>query len=297
MLIIATISDMRRMFIVLDSESGEVTSTSTRPEFFHARPDGAFPCRPFGITWNDEQLLVANHTQILAFGRNLRYLRTIGSSLQINIHQIAWHEERVWAVSPRTNSLISCSLNSNVDSYEFDLVDQKTLRYIPRFAAEHSDIFHFNSILFTDEHLIVSAHNFNNPSFINCYNKQALHLDFTYYGVGTHIHGLAKFQNELFWLDTGSSRIRSSKNASHLLTRKGYCRGFGVTEQYFVVGISETFQRDGRRLGDSWIQIIERESGDLLREFHIIDSGGINDLRLLDVFDYAHGVQPFLKPK
>jgi hypothetical protein len=62
--------------------------------------------RPFGISWNGAELFVANHRRLLVFDDRLRYVRTARTPLQINIHQLAFAHDRVWAVSPWTNSVI-----------------------------------------------------------------------------------------------------------------------------------------------------------------------------------------------
>ena len=40
--------------------------------------------------------------------------------------------------------------------------------------------------------------------------------------------------------------------------------------------------------------MIDRERGASVREIHLRATGSINDLRLLDRYDYAHAVQPLL---
>src|SRR4051794_12940217 len=119
MRVLATVSDMIRLGVVLDLDSGDATSIPVRPEFFDPDPDGAFACRPFGITWSQNELYIANHRQLLVFDRQLSYRRTLGAPLQINVHQLAYRAGRIWAVSPRTNSLIGVRPEAEPGAVEF----------------------------------------------------------------------------------------------------------------------------------------------------------------------------------
>ncbi|MEV6071314.1 hypothetical protein AB0L82_32610 [Nocardia sp. NPDC052001] len=289
----ATISDMARVAVVLDLESGALESIPVRPEFIDPNPDGAFSCRPFGITWAGEELYIANHRQLLVFDKQLNYVRTLPVSLQVNIHQLAYHEGWVWAVSPRTNSLIGVHLSADTPVVEFDLLDQQVYRYAPRHASEAQDRHHFNSLLWADEHLFVAAHNFNRPSFVNAYRRSTRTLDYVLSDAGSSIHGLACLDGELFWIGTLENELRSDRGYRLRLPRPGYARGLVMTLDHFIVATSEFLHRNERRHGDSWIQMIDRHSGTVVREFHLRGTGGINDLRLLDAFDYAHWLDPF----
>ena len=293
MRVLATISDMIRLGVVLDLESGATATIPIRPEFIDPNPDGAFSCRPFGITWKPDELYIANHRQLLVFDKQLQYLRTLSTPLQINIHQLAYHRGCVWAVSPRTNSLIGVYPSSGASAIEFNLLNQNLCPYIPRQTSDAEDKNHFNSLLWANGYLFVAAHNFAQPSFINTYEGATLHLDYTRHDAGSGVHGLALYNEELFWISTLTDEIRSSLGYSQRLSKQGYSRGFAMNHEHFVVATSEFLHRDKRRNGDSWIQVIDRQQGTLVSEFHLRGTGSINDLRLLDSYDYAHCIDPF----
>lgn len=293
-LILATLSNMREIGIVLDIESGASKTIPVRPEFIDPTVSGARPCLPFGITWSSEELFIANNRQLLVFDKQLEYSRTESTPLQTNTHQLAYHADLVWATSPWTNSLIGVRPNSSTDdAVEFALFDQILRPYNLREASEVDDISHVNSLLWADECLFVAAHNFTNPSFIIRCHEAELKLDSISYDIGLAIHGLALFNKELYWISTGTHEIRSSTGCTFQFRKEGFFRGLAMTSEHFIVGISEFKNREARNTGDCWIQVIDRRQGDVLAEFHLRGTGNINDLRLLDEYDYAHCINPF----
>lgn len=170
---------------------------------------------------------------------------------------------------------------------------QNVRPYIQRDALDIDDKWHFNSLLWADGDLFVAAHAFGGMSFINRYDGVTLQLNNVHRDAGSSIHGLARCGDELFWISTKTGEIRSDLGYRQPLSKPGYARGFAVTSQHFIVATSEFLSRGERHAGDSWIQLIDRYQGIAINEFHLPDTGSINDLRLLDEYDYAHWIDPF----
>jgi hypothetical protein len=294
--VLATVSDMKRLGIIVDLESGQTKLTiAVRPEFVDASVTGRAPCRPFGITWSGGELFIANNRQLLVYDRHFNYKGMQGTQLQVNVHQLAYHVEHVWAVSPWTNSLIGAPPDSNVNPVEFDLLSGTIRPYIERNATVTSDKWHFNSLLWADGFLYVAAHAFGPFSFINQYDAATFELANVLRNAGHSIHGLARHDNELFWISTKTNEIRSDSGYRRLLPRPGFGRGFAMTDDYFVIATSTLSPRSGRHKGDSWIDVVDRQDGTILNSVHLSNSGSINDLRLLDMYDYSHRVDPLWK--
>ena len=293
MLILATVSDTRRLGVILDLESGRLADIPAQSAFLDTAIRDRPPLRPFGITWNRRELFVANHRKLLVLDRRLRYLRTLSTPLQANVHQLSYGRGRVWAVSPWTNSLIGVQTCGRSEPVELDLLNVRLRPYVHRSATVADDENHFNSLLWADQWLFVAAHNFGPTSFILRLDAASLHLDHTIESAGHSIHGLAWDSGELMWISTMTGDIRSDRGYSVPLSRAGYARGFAVTREYFVVAFSEFLRRGRRHTGDSWVQLINRTSGVAVEEFHLEGTGSINDLRLLDCVDLAHGIDPF----
>ena len=293
MIVLATISDMSRVAIVLNLETGAVSSVPARPEFFDLRVANRPQCRPFGITWTEGELFVANNRQLVVLDKRLDYVRTETTTLQVNVHQLAYHSKRVWAASPWTNSLIGVPTEQDAGPLEFDLFDQTVKSYVERDAREVEDVNHVNSLLWAEDRLFVVAHNFG-PSFILCYDSATYRLDSMQYDVGLSVHGLAYRDGELYWISTKTGEIRSNKGFRIELTRPGFSRGLAFTGEYLIVAISEhRSSRTDRAYGDSWIQVIDRRDKEVVAEHLLPSTGSINDLRVLDEYDYAHCISPF----
>jgi len=289
--ILATLSNMKDVAALVDLESGEAARIPVRPEFIDAEIKESNPCRPFGITWTSDVLYVVNNKQLLMYDRTFDYLGTHAVPVHENTHQLAFHDGFVWAVSPRTNSLIGVR-PAGEPGDEFDIFRQQRGAYVPRSSSEQDDLKHVNSLLWTDSKLYIAAHNFG-PSFIMTFDSASLRLVSLMQDVGGSIHGLAIDGDELFWLDTEGNAVRSSGGVHMTLQRTGFARGFAMTREHYIVAISEISDRRSRISGDAYIHVIERASGSLLAEHRLIGTGNVNDLRLLDAFDLAHGVDPF----
>lgn len=293
MYIIVTISSRQYIALIINIISGDIERIPVAPEFIDNSISGRAPCRPFGITWTRSELFIANNRQVLAFDHDLKYKFKVSDALQVNTHQLAFHDGRIWAVSPSTNSLIGLSYPARGCDVELDLLDDISRPYAVQAATIEDDIAHFNSILWTSDRLYVAAHAFGPNSFISSYDPETLELRSISRNVGNSIHGLALHEDQLYWLSSGSSEIRSSTGMVTRLERKGYARGFGVTNQYFIVAISEFLARKDRISGDSWINIIDRKTLNVVKEIFIEETGSINDLRILDEYDFAHHLPPF----
>lgn len=291
---LVTVSDMDRIALVVDLESGEVVHVvESRAEFFDFSISDRAPCRPFGITWHDGCVYISNNRQLLVYGRDLEFVRMMPLSLQINTHQASYHDGRVWVVSPWTNSVIGVPLEEGRRAVELDLMEHCLRDYLERVEIEENDSHHFNSLLWADGMLYIAAHAHGEESFIYQYNSSDFRLERVHHGAGYSMHGLAKHRDYLYWISTETGEIRGSSGLKLPITRMGYGRGLAVTEHHFIVAVSERLSRGARHTGDSWIQVIDRESHAVLREVHLYSTGSINDLRLLDEHDYGHRIDPW----
>ena len=61
MLSLATISDMSRLAVLLDTSSCAVDAIPVRPEFADPKVEGRPKCRPLGISRNAAELFIVNN--------------------------------------------------------------------------------------------------------------------------------------------------------------------------------------------------------------------------------------------
>jgi hypothetical protein len=296
MRVIATISDTVRLAIVIDLLTGEVREIPVLPEFANYGRVGRELCYPFGITWTDENLFVSNNEQLLMFDKNLEFVRVHKTQLQKNIHQLAFRDGRVWAVSPWTNSVIGVSIIGKQPDLELFVDDDLVLPYVERESNEGADRCHLNSILWTHKSMYVAAHNLKNPSKIHRFEADTLKRVKTFENVGSAMHGLALDGDEMFWISSGTDELKSNKGLILPLGTAGFPRGLIVTQDVFVVTVSEFLSRHERWGGWSRLIVLDRRDHSVIDELHFADTGSINDIRLLDGDDYAHGVKPFHSP-
>lgn len=290
---IVTISDRRRLALIVNLKTGQTATTIlSQPDFADHTIEGRPACRPFGISWSSDKLFIVNNRQLLAFDSCLGYCEKLPVRLQVNCHQAAFRESSIWIVSPWTNSLIAVPLSQGTIR-EFHPLLGRLVRYRSRESSEGDDRVHFNSILWSGTNMFLAAHAFGENSFILRYDAATLNLLEVYQNVGSSIHGLAFDKGALFWLSTGTRELWSSSGLRLPIATSGYARGFAMTKKHFVIATSEFLSRDERNSGDSWIRVLDRKRLVVTNEIQLQDTGSINDLRLLDEYDYAHQIEPF----
>jgi hypothetical protein len=220
-----TESDMKRLALVIDLASGETSAIPIRAEFIDPTIRGRAQCRPFGITWNASELYIVNNRQLLVFDKSFAFLRMSPVRLQQNTHQLCYNNQRAWVASPWINSLVGVPENASSSPVEFDLRKHVLHDYDSGEGSEEEDIYHFNSLLWAEGSLCVSAHGRGGPSFINQYDAETFGLlSVRDEHVGGHIHCLAWHEGELFWLSTATNEIRSDAGYCRPLSRPGYAR-------------------------------------------------------------------------
>jgi hypothetical protein len=292
--VLVTVSDLRRLAVIIDLESGCRLEIPARPQFFEQIVGDRLPFRPFGVTWSDSSFFFANHRQLLEFDKGLTFVGVQPVRLPANTHQIVYRDSRVWVISPWTNSIIIT--DGSRCSHELDLLRLTLRPYVPRVGAETNDWRHFNSLRLHRNRLYVAAHCFGARSFIFVVDLTTLSVVRVIADAGSMIHGVALSEGVLYWLSTGTREIRSDSSLRLPLSRPGFARGLAMTKDHYVVAVSEELARSKRHTGHSWIQVIDRYSGAMVEEVLIENSGSVNELRVLDEPDDAHGVPSIWDP-
>ncbi len=278
---------------VCDLNTGDVTHISNRTIVEDHRP--------FGITWQDDKLYIAQPTSIVLLNKRLEHPVITLHGLWYGIHQILARDGKLWMISPRLNAIEICDLKTRDFSY-FTLEDHKLRKLIPaecylqdrlKFS---NDISHYNSIFIKDDRLYVSAHNHAKPSFISEYSYPDLKFIKRHEKLGKQIHNIYVENDEIFTLDSlGSQSIVSTKGECIKIGTKGqFVRGLAVTKELFIVAcFPYDPKRHTRRQGESFIVVVDRKKKEVVKKLRVKDIGNINDIRILDEPDLAHGNAPF----
>jgi hypothetical protein len=261
--------------------------------------------RPFGITWSQDELYVATPGRILVFDRQFKYKKTLLENLNFGIHQILLYDERLWMVSPRLNCLKIYSFKDGSMKYfrpkEQTISTGKPEKVIvpgrentPQCRYAY-DWHHYNSILIKEDKLYLSAHNFNLPSFLMVFSYPGLVLQETI-EMGWKIHDIG-VDDAVYVCDSSGSR-KVISNKGHAIPmgahyEQSFLRGMVLTATH-VCATHFPFnpKRADRRNGNAYLSIVDRKTGDK-QEYELKDVGNVNDLRVLDEYDFAHGIKSF----
>ena len=239
--------------------------------------------RPFGISWDRDTILVTNRKYLLAFDHNLVFQNVLTKRLSPNPHQIIFHEKKVWITTPRLDCL-TCYFEGNLSHH-----DHRTGQKInpPLFQGTSHDVHHINSILFADGKRYVMEHNRGiRESRIICDGKI---LDFQ---IGMRCHGIAVKDGSIYSIDTHGKRIvRNDGLFSFITEQDHFCRGLCVTDEFVFVGHFPSQPEAFRGFGDAFITRFTLELEKI--DTHVLKAcGAINDMRVIDEFDYAHQQSP-----
>lgn len=265
---------------ICDTETEEVIPVP----LINSRPEH----RPFGISWWEDKLLIAQPTAILQFNKRLKSPQIILDHLEFGIHQITVKDNCLWMVSPRINGL-----------QRYNLLTRQLDNFLPH-GKKNRDVHHYNSILIKEDKLYLSAHNNNLPSFISVYSYPELKLLTKHEDLGRQIHNIYIEDNEIYTLDSlGTQAIISTKGKYIPVGKKGeFIRGLAVTPQNFIVScFPYSPAREFRREGKSDLVIIDRKDGKVSKRISVGNTGNINDIRILDEQDLAHDLKPFWDEK
>jgi hypothetical protein len=261
---------------------------------------------PFGITWSQDNLYVATPGRILVFDSQFKYQQTLLENLSLGIHQILLYDERLWMVSPRINAVKIYSFKDNSMKYFCPKEQTISINKPPRVMVSGRDntpqgrylydVHHFNSILIKENKLYISAHNFNLPSFLLVFSYHGLVLQETI-EMGFKIHDIGVDDAVYVCDSSGTRRVISNKGHAFSMGahyQQSFLRGMVITDSHIcATHFPFKSKREDRRRGHAYLSIVHRLTGER-EEFKLENVGNVNDLRILDEWDYAHGIKPFL---
>ena len=255
--------------------------------------------RPFGITWDQDNLYIATPRRILVFDKHFKYQRTLLDNLTPGIHQILLYDERLWMVSPRLNCVKIYSFKDG--SMKYFLPEEQIVQTtkpkqkpIPGRTKYIYDLHHFNSILIKKDKLYISAHNFDKPSYVMVFGYPDLKLKYRI-RLGKKIHCIGD-DDAMYVCDSSGSRCVISDRGHKIAMgadSKDFLRGMVITSSH-ICATHFPFQveRAERHNGNSYLTVLDRSNSQRV-QYPLKNVGNVNDLRVLDEYDFAHGIGVF----
>jgi len=250
----------------------------------------------FGVSWDSDTVYMGlgrraflgekygDNEKILCFNRQLQFTGELfNTNIGLtNVHQLLVKDAILWMVNTGKN---------RIDTYH--LHDRKIKYWYPHFFKRNKNYNHFNSIYIQDNRLYLLAHNDTNPSRVYIYRYPQLSL-LQKITLGTQAHNLLVDGDEIYICDSaGSKNVISSRNSAFHI-EEGYTRGIAASESHLFVGVSNKAERGRRQDGDCRIVIFNRKNKIPEKHITLKDAGNIYEIRILDAWDYAHGIQPFM---
>ena len=244
--------------------------------------------RPFGVSWNQENLFVANRTNLIRFDKNLNQTNHY-DVYHGNPHQILEIDGKIYATDTSINCINVFDIESEKVERLFDPVKQEEVNINTPVHYRDMDKNHINSLHYDGEFLYVLLHNWGKQ--FSEYLKLDLKLELV-----ERKQFIAKFAHCVYLdrgiactLDTGTSHyiVREDNSCIRLKTfAEDFIRGYAANKDLHIIGATNRGKMDARLI------FINKET---LEQTQLnLDCQDFAELRLIDEFDYSHNKESFL---
>lgn len=260
------------VLLIVDTETGEVTPIESCEDQWENQPhsEKSQYWRRFGISWSADTLFVAARHNVLCFDQKLDYLCKVPAILDGNPHQISYYDDELYVCNTAANTISAFDTNWNERIVYDEVADA-----------------HFNSLLIDDQMFWVNASRRGNSAAVELYSDVRKHT-------GQHSHNLGLWDGDLSWIDTnGTGWLTTGFRSCRLFTGDYFCRGLAISDEQLFVGVSYRSRGNHNYDMPCHIQVLDLQ-GRMQDKIELPGMGPIHDIRLLDVFDYAHLRNPFL---
>ena len=243
----------------------------------------------YGITWSEEALFAScgKHDDLYGVGawialldHNLEVCNEILHGRVPGVHQIQWHDGRLWACASNSDEIVISTHDGQAVDVWKPCPDSPTSR-------------HINSIWFDEGFVYTVAHAFGrSPSYyIHTYPGLSLEAEIP---MPTG-HNIYRHQGHIMTLGIGAIHWNSRSYPCPQPALQ-MCKGLAALDDKIYVGVHRFIRDRAERRGDRIGHIIEIVSDDLSHNPKgdiELNCGPINEIRVLDEPDYAHHGQPW----
>jgi hypothetical protein len=247
----------------------------------------------YGVTWNDHcifalfarsDVLDGSGQFIRVFNEDLEPVRDILHDQIFGVHQIQWYDGLLWVCSTNFDEILGVQANGDIFCRWYPAPDRD---------PDHPGKDHINSIWFDNGYVYVVAHGMKDgvPAIYRYLYPPRSKPDKAIPSIrGGHCvckhrgdlltlgAGMVGWRGQPYWLDT---------NGTHIL------KGLAITDRVIYVGASRVIEDRGTRRKDQFGRILALDHTLELWRSWDLDSGPVNEVRVLDEPDYAHHGMPW----
>lgn len=286
--LIITPSNMDYLLVGIDTDTGEVARVRSDQSYHDDAADPTRPpFRPFGITWCDEYLYVANRTCLLVFDSNLDFVDKVRGILDQNTHQIAWHKGKLISTMTRCDCI--AFIDPETLDRQYFHPYEGWLQGRPECLDHDSERYHINSVVAKGDLVYMLLSNRGRrQSEVAVLDMRTGLTEWIAPTATLRAHGIYVGPEGLGTLDTGGQHDlwMSGERVNLYTSNVSFCRGLAGNNVELACGHFNKQSRRFRGEGGSAIKIVRQ--GQVDESHHVQNIGAINDMRLVDGVDMCH---------
>ena len=273
------------VLVLFDTDSKKALKINSDKRGYNKNADDTRPVhRPFGKTWNNDNIFIANRKNLLVYDSSLNFSDNIENILDENTHQITFYKNNIISTMTRKDCIKFVNLKNYNSAFfhpEKGWLDRaKTLDHF-------EEKFHINSVVAKDDFVYIMLHNRGeNYSEILVLNLQTKDIEKRIQITATCAHGIYLDGDTLGTLNTREENLILGSNIIRCSAWKDkFLRGMAGEKQIAVANFLPQ-QRRYRGHGGSYISIVENNN--VKKHCYVDNIGAVNDMRKIDGKDFCH---------
>ena len=277
-------------FSIIDTKTLEIKNyghkVKTNKNKFHALPEHHGFSRSFGASWSQDNLFVANRTNLIKFDKHLNQLNYY-DIYHGNPHQILEINGKIYGTDTNINCINVFDIQSEKVERQFDPVKQEDVKINGSVHYRDMDKNHINSLHYDGNFLYILLHNWGASEYLktdlnfNIMERKKIRAEWA--------HCVLLDNGLVSTLDTGSSHyiVREDNSCVRLKTfERDFIRGYAANKDFHIVGATNRGEREARLIFINKKTLEQTELN--------LDCRDFAELRLIDEFDYSHSKERFL---
>lgn len=242
----------------------------------------------YGATWNEDFMLFSRRNDcgknvIDIFNKDMSCVDVIHHSVLDDIHQIYWHDGRVYCANAAKRDESYIISISFPDQRSFEIWDMYPKGDGPKEK-------HLNSIFIQDDRMYVLSHGLHHSN-VYVFSYPDRELIYVHKHIDDGCHNVYSEGDEITALGSNYNRVvvvYGEDDVDWIDIDVEFPRGLAVTEDYYIVGGSGYYEdrRPRKWSKKSSLSVFDRDwNVEAQMGFRY---GQVYDVRLLDVEDFAH---------